>query len=59
MNIFSIKSDIIDLSFGFLLSIMPFYCFAQIALDFYVEKCYNFYNISADTQNDISWRGAL
>ncbi len=59
MNIFSIKSDIIDLSFGFLLLVTPFYCFAQKTLDFHAVKCYNFYNISADTQNDISGRGAL
>lgn len=59
MNIFSIKSDIIDLSFGFLLSVTPFLLFAQKALDFHVEKCYNFYNISTENRNDISGRGAL
>ena len=59
MNIFSIKNDIIDLSFGFLLSVTLFLLFCTKALDFHVEKCYNFCNISADNQNDISGRGAL
>ena len=40
-------------------AVSRFYCFAQKALDFHVEKCYNFCNISADNQNDISGRGAL